>query len=516
LNREIPIELQRIVNKSLEKNRSDRYQTVTDVLKDLRHLEVKEFNQLSDGSGLQSSERQIKSIVVLPLKNNSNESEQEYFVDGMTEALTTSLAKIHTLKVISRASAMHYKTSDKKITEIARELYVDAVVEGSVFRVDKKVRITAQLIHVATDTHIWAENYDRDYKDILLLQSEVAQAIAREIRVKLTQNEKKRLKVINPVHPGAYDAYLKGRFHWYKLSPQDNQKALEYFSLALEKDPEFALAHSGVAMVWLVRGYWGTNPPHKIIPKANTSSLKAIEIDDTIEEAHDVRARILYYYYWDWVGAEREFKYSIQLNPNNADVHLFYSSFLRSMGREEEARSEAELGLELDPLNSFTQCYFVGHLLYLKQYDKAILHLRKILSSEHDSPFVHRYLWICYHQKKMYDEAIEAAKNYFSTMGMGEFSDIIGRGYANSDYKCAMGLLAKSMEKHWKTTYIQPIWIARLYAHARNNDRALDWLENAYNERDFLMPNLNTSTDWEVLHKEERFIKLLKKMNFPQ
>ncbi len=513
LNRNVPIELEKIVQKALAKNRSDRYQHVVDILKDLRCLEEKisrpEQKPLH-------AEKPIQSIVVLPLTNYSNDPEQEYFVDGMTEALITYLAKIHSLRIISRTSAMHYKATDKSIGEIAQELNVGAVVEGSVLRVGKRVRISAQLINAANDEHIWAENYDRDFKDILILQSEVARAIAREIKLKLTQKEKKHLIGIRPVNPEAYDAYLKGRFHWYKLSPQNVQQALEYFSLALKKDPKFALAYTGIAMVWLVKTYWGTIPPREAIPEAKSSVLEAIGIDNTLEEAHDVLARILFYYDWDWGSAEREFQHAIQLNPNKADVHLFYSSFLRSMGRGDEAMSEAKLGLELDPLNSFSQCHFVGQLLYLQQYDEAISELQKIISLEPDSPFAHRYLWICYHQKQMYNEAIEEAKNYYSALGFTDFIDTIDLGYADSDYEGAMNLLGNKLEAHLKISYIQPIWIARAYAYARNKKRAFEWLEKAYEERDFLMTNLNTSSDWEILREEEGFKSLISRMNLPR
>ncbi len=519
LNNRVPIELEGIVNKALAKNRSGRYLHMVNILLDLRCLVEKSSSQMSIPSvpkqRLQLAEKSIQSIVVLPLMNYSNDPEQEYFVDGMTEALTTYLAKFHSLKIISRASAMHYKETDKSIPEIAQELNVDAVVEGSVIREDKRVRITAQLIRAGTDAHIWAETYDRDFKDILFLQSEVAQAIAREIKIKLTQNEKKLFMGIRPVNPDSYDAYLKGRFHWYKLSPQNVQKALEYFSLALKKDPEFVLAQTGIAIVWMARGYWGTTPPNESMPKAKSLVLEAIEMDDSLEEAHDVLARILYFYDWEWDGAEREFKHAIQLNPNKADVHLFYSSFLRSMGRGDEAMSEAELGLALDPLNSFSQCFYVGQLLHMHQYDEAIEQLRNILKLEPDFPFAHRFLWICYHQKKMYDDAIEEAKNFFSAMGKSELTDAIVRGYSDSDYEGAMRFLAKTLEEDSKKTYIQPVWIARLYAHGGDKEGALDWLEKAYEERDFLMANLNTSTDWENLREEEAFKNLVSRMNFP-
>lgn len=512
LNNNVPIELERIAHKALAKNQSDRYQHMADILQDIRCLDEKIYGPKQE---LLGAEKPIQSIVVLPLSNKSNDPKQEYFVDGMTEALITYLAKIHSLRIISRASAMHYKSTEKSISEIAHELDVEAVVEGSVFRAGKRVRISVKLINAFNNELIWAENYDQDFKDILLLQSDVARAIARKIKLKLTQNEKENLLKSRLVNPEAYDAYLKGRFHWYKLSPQNVHQALEYFSFALKKDPKCALAYTGIAMVWIVKTYWGTTPPHEAILEAKASVLEAIRIDDTLEEAHDVLARVLYFYDWDWAGAEQEFRRAIEINPNKADVHLFYSSFLRSVGRGEEALSEAELGLELDPINSFTKCFHVGQLLYQHQFDEAISKLKGILLLEPGFPFVHRYLWICYHQKQMYDEAIREAKNFFSAAGRHKFSDIIDRGYVNSNYGIAMKLLAQKLEEEVKRCYIQPAWIARLYAHAGEKESALDWLEQAYQERDSLMVNLNTSTDWEILRDEERFKDLVKRMNFP-
>jgi serine/threonine-protein kinase len=308
---------------------------------------------------------------------------------------------------------------------------------------------------------------------------------------------------------------LKGRFHWYKLSPQNYQTALDYFSLALEKDPECALAYAGISMVWMARGYWGLIPPHESMPEAKSMALKAIELDDTLEEAHDALARILYFYDWDWAGAEKEFKQAIQFNPNKADVHIFYSAFLRSIGKGEQAMTESKIGLELDPLNFFSQSAYTGHLMYLQKYDEAILKLRKILILEPDCTFAHRYLWICYHQKQLYDDAIHEAQNFFAAVGKNEFSEILANAYSNSNYENALQLLAETFEEHRKSTYIQSAWIARLYSYSGDKDRALDWLETAYGERDALMTNLQSSNDWDILRYEERFKRLVNRMNFP-
>jgi len=519
LNNKVPLDLNRIVNKALDKNKSDRYQRVVDILLDFKSLDeqINRLKYLRSGTNLktQLAKNPIQSIVVNPLKNYSDNPEQEYFVDGMTESLTSYLAKFHSLRTISHTSAMHYKAKNKSISQMAQELNIDAVVEGSVLRVDNRVRISVQLINAATEEHLWVENYDREFKDILVLQSDIAKSIAKEINLKLTQKEKMYFEGIHSVNPESYDAYLKGRFHWYKLSPQNVQKALDYFSLSLKKDPESPLANTGIAIVEMAKAYWGYIPPRESMPKAKLLLLEAIKMDDTLEEAHDGLARILYFYDWEWKGAEKEFKCAIKLNPNKADAHLFYSSFLRSMGRGDEAMSEAKKGLELDPLNNFSHCHYVGQLMYQQKYDEAILQLTKIAKQESDSPFLHRYLWICFQQKHQYDDAIEAAKNYFSVSEKNKFSKTLSKGYLSKDYHGAMKLLADSMEKYSNESYVQPVWIARVYAYAKQKDKALGWLEIAYKERDSLMVNLNSSTDWEILKDEQFFKDVLNKMKFP-
>jgi tetratricopeptide (TPR) repeat protein len=410
---------------------------------------------------------------------------------------------------------MCYKTTDKSLPEIGEELNVDAVVEGSVLREGKRVQITVQLIHAATDTHLWAESYERDMQDVFILQGELVRAIAKEIRVTLTQQEEKRFAWVRPVNPEPYDNYLRGIFHYHKMSPEHYDKALEYLHLALDKDPNFALAYVGISGVWFTRTYWEVSPPKKSIQKAKSSVYRALELDDSLEEAHCILGVLKCYYDWDWNGAEREFRKAIHLNPNYAETHIYYVTFLQAMKRDEEATQEVKRGLELDPINYFSQSFFVGNLLHLRKYDESIVKLREILRLEPNFPIAHRYLWICYHQKQMYDKALEEAKMYFTTVGKNEIADLLESCNNEAGYQRIMNLTAKQMEKSSKQTAIRPLWIARFYAYAGKKDPALKWLRTAFEERDPILINLGVSRDWDSLRDDTRFKDLLRQMNLP-
>jgi TolB-like protein/Tfp pilus assembly protein PilF len=458
---------------------------------------------------------QITSIAVLPLENLMGDSEQDYFVDGMHDELIANLAKIGALTVISRTSVMQYKETRKPLPEIARELGVDTIIEGTVRRAGNQVRITVQLIEAATDKHLWAESYQRELRDVLALQSEVAQAIANEIRVTLTPEEQARLASARPVNPEAYEAYLKGRFHWYKITtPQDMETALEYFKLALEKDPDYALAYVGIGYVWGGRIALGVVPPREAWPKAKAAALKAMELDETLAEAHDILATVLTWFEWDWPGAEAEFQRAIELNPNYANARVFYSIFLTSIGRPQEGRAQIERALELDPLNSFFRGVYGVELMFMRQYDDAIAQVRKAHGTE---PHPHVYaLWVAFHQKRMYEEAVAEAKKYFAVLGHSEVAEALARGYAQGGYAGAMRRAAETLAARPKLSYVLPTQVAALYAHAGEKERALDWLEKAYQERDMYMVYLSVDPTWDSLRDDPRFQSLLRRMNFPE
>lgn len=455
-------------------------------------------------------------LAVLPFTDLSGHPDQDYFSDGLTEELLAQLGRLHPerLGVIARTSVMQYKGTSKAIDRIGQELGVDYVLEGSVRRAAERVRITAQLIQVSDQSHRWSDCYERDLGDVLLLQSEIAQAIAREIQVTVTTEGTRRLARARRVDSEAHEAYLKGRFHWYRLSRENLDMALDYFQLALEKDPSYALAHAGIAYVWLSRGDCGLMPARQAFPKVKAAVLKAIELDDTLAEVHELLANVRRLE-WDWNGAEREFERAVQLDPNLADGHFMYSDFLVSMGRSREATAEMERALELDPLNFFFHCFLGWHLVYLRRYDEAIAQLGTTLRTEPNFPAAHLGLWGAFHQKRMFYDAMAEARKFFDLLGDNELAESLGRGYVEAGYAGAMRLAAEELAARSARTHVPAVRIARLHAHAGEDDRALDWLEKAYEEHETPLVHLRVAWDWDELRGHVRFRNLLRRMNFP-
>ncbi|HET7207230.1 MAG TPA: protein kinase [Terriglobales bacterium] len=502
-----------IILKCLEKDAENRYQSAKELQVDLRRL-TSPRSAASAGVVVHKRIRskRIRSLAVLPLANFSHDPEQEYFADGMTEALICDLAKLRALKITSRTSVMHYKGSETPLPQIAAELNVDAVVEGSVMRVGSRVRITAQLIHAASDTHLWAESYEQDFEDVLLVQGEIARAIAREIQVAATPDEAGRLGRARRVNPDAYEAYLKGRFHWYKLSREHLDSAFKYFQVSLERDPRDPLAYAGIAAVWEARGDCGVVPPLEAFPKAKAAALKAIELDESLSEAHinlgNVRCSE-----WSWNEAEREYQRAIELTPNSAEAHFFLSDLLISQRRFDEWKVHIERALELDPCNSFLQCFFGWHLFYLNRCDEAIAELRKTLQLEPNFPAVHLRLWSAFHSKLMDEDAARAAKNFFAALGDEETVQALQRGYTSAGCSGAMRLAAETLSERSELNYVPPTQIARLYAHAGDKNNSLKWLERAYEERLPAMMHLTVDLDWSLLRGEPGFQDLVRRMN---
>src|SRR5437588_120444 len=339
---------------------------------------------------------QMRSLAVLPLENLSRDPEQEYFAEGLTEALITTLAKIGELRVISRTSAMQYKGVHKSLREIARELDVDAIVEGTVLRVGRRVRITAQLIDAPKETHLWAESYERDLRDVLTLQSEVAKAIAREVRVKTAPQEQAHLAQPHPVDPEAYEAHLKGRYHWNRRSGEALPKAVQYFQETIAKDPTFAAAYSGLADCLSVLGYWGLVPPDEGCGKAKGLAHKALEMDHSLAEAHPSLAFATMFYDFDFVTAEREFERSIDLNPRYGTAHQWFGLSLGFMGRYEEGFTEAKRAVRLDPHPMTFQ--ILGGILFFaaRRFNQAAEQFEKALETDARFAQAHSMLGLMY------------------------------------------------------------------------------------------------------------------------
>ena len=355
-----------------------------------------------------ASSEQIKSLAVLPLEDLSGEKDQDYFADGMTDELIASLAKIRQLRVISRTSAMAYKGTRKPLSEIAHELHVDAVVEGTVLRAGNRVRITAELVQVSTDRHLWAETYESELGNILTLQSHVASAIVNEIRINLTPEEQKRLATPRVVNAQAYEDYLKGRYYWNKRSEEGLVKAVDYYQLAAEKDPQYALAYAGLADCYDLLGTTiiGAMPATEAAPKARAAALKALAIDPSLVDAEITLASIRLNYDWDWHAAENGFKHTIELNPDQATAHQRYSLYLSAMGRSTESLAEIQRAHDLDPLSLSINFSLAWRLYLARQYDQAIQQSRSTIDLDPNFVLAHLALGQTYEQKGEFEMAI--------------------------------------------------------------------------------------------------------------
>jgi TolB-like protein/predicted Ser/Thr protein kinase len=453
----------------------------------------------------------VQSLAVLPLENLSGDKEQEYFADGMTEELITNLAKIGALKVISRTSMMQYKGTKKPLPQIAKELNVDAVIEGSVLREGGQVRITAQLIQASTDQQLWAESYQREMRGVLALQGEIASAIADKVRAAVTPTERARLTSARPVNPEAYEACLKGMQSWYKVTPQDIDSALEYFELALKNDPNYAAAYAGIAMVWLGRQQMGWTAAREAGPKAKAAALKAIELDSTLAQAHYSMASVKLLCEWDWAGAEVEFKRAIELNPNYPDARAHYSLYLMIMKRPEKGMAEIQRALELDPLNVWFLAIYGADLESAGRDDEAIVQFRKALRTSPDFPGAHWELSAILFRKAKYEESLAEMKAYYA--GDREMEEALTQGYAQSGYRGAMRRAADTLTGRGRKSYVLPCDVAGLYAWAGEKAQALAWLEKGFEVRDPNMPYVSVVPDYDTLRSDPRFQDLLRRMN---
>ncbi len=542
LNVEVPSGLETIIAKLLEKDRNRRYRSAKELRLDLEHLRgVSDAGQPAPRAGLGWAARsrpeqprgsvsmswwerllgavrpkRIRSLAVLPLENLSRDPEQDYFADGMTEALISTLAQIGSLKVISRTSVLRYKGTDKPLPQIARELNVDAVVEGSVLYAGDQLRITAQLIHAATDRHLWAKSYERDITNVLRLQSEVAQAIAKEIMIKLTPRERACLTCARTVKPEAYEAYLKGRYYWNKWTTEGYQKGTEYFELAIAKDPGYAPPYAGLADTYSTLGIYGILPPKEAFTRAKTAARKALEIDDALGEAHTSLALIRFFFDWDWFGAEEEFQRAIKLNPSHAMAHTAYAFCLIAMGRLEEARREVRRAQELDPLSLLVAVALADYYYCVGDYDKATGQARKMLEMDPNFWPGHSALGWAYEHKAMHEEALAELQKAADLSG-GNIRTMAGLGYAQaiSGRKGEAMKVLDKLKELAKLGQVTSSYISMVYIGLGENNLAFEWLGRAYEERAPWLIWLKVDGVFDPLRSDPRFQDLLHRMNFP-
>ncbi|HEX4593403.1 MAG TPA: winged helix-turn-helix domain-containing protein [Bryobacteraceae bacterium] len=432
----------------------------------------------------------IRSLAVLPLANLSGDPSQDFFADGVTEELTTDIAKTAALRVISHTSVLRYKDAKKSLPEIAGELHVDAVVEGAVLRSGDRVRITAQLIRAQNDAHLWAETYERDLKDILALQDEVARDMAGEIKIKLAAIGG-LARPARAVNPEAHDEYLKGRYEWNKRNPASLARALEFFQRAVEKDAADPAAYAGLADTYAILGVAGYDwlPISEAMAKAKAAALKAIEIDDTLSEAHSSLAFVTYSYDWNWHEGEKEFKRALALNPSNAVAHQWYSEYLCDLGRWPEGIAEAETAVALDPNSLIIQENLARPYYYSRQLDRAIEYSKKTLDLDPNFAVSHLRLGRAYAGKGMFAEAAAEFQRFAdlvggSTLATASLANIRARA---GDRKTALRLAAE-LKAAAAGKPVPAYQFAIVYAGLGDVDQAIKWLEGAYRERnDFLL-----------------------------
>jgi TolB-like protein/DNA-binding winged helix-turn-helix (wHTH) protein/Tfp pilus assembly protein PilF len=455
----------------------------------------------------------IQSLAVLPLVNLSGDPGQEYFADGMTEALITELAKAGPLRLISRTSVMQFKGARMALPDIAKALHVDAIVEGSVVRSGDRVRVTAQLIQAASDRHLWANTYESQLGNLLELQDRIARTIAHEVGVKLTGEQLARLTGASGVNWEAYENYLQGRYYWNKRTEEGETKGLEYFERASRKDPNFAPAYAGIADSYIVLAHHGHVSANDAYRNAKTAALKANQLDGTSAEAHTSLGLVAHAFEWNWPAAEREFKAAIQLNPNYATAHHWYSHYLVSMGKLDEAIRELRQARDLDPL-SFPINIFLGMTLFYSHQEAAALaqfHNTEIILPGYAE--VHGHIANVYEQEKRFDEAVTEKEQ--ALVLAHKSAAALKQAYATSGYP---GVLREEL-KHWNQEAeigVPPdLERAHLYTRLGERDRAFLFLEKAYEQRDPWLLNLKVDPAWETIRTDGRFQDLVRRIGLP-
>lgn len=458
------------------------------------------------------SKNQIRSLAVLPLDNLSGDESQNYFADGMTDELITDLAQIGALRVVSRTSVMQYKNSRKPLPQIARELNVDAVVEGSVLRAGQQVRITAQLIHAPADEHLWAHSYEGDLRDTLALQKKVARAIAEQIRIELTPREQAALKSARTVDPVAYEAYLRGRFFWNKRTAESLKKAIDYFNQAVEKDPKYAEAYAGLADSYALAGDWQYSlmAPKDALPKAKAAATKALELDDSLGEAHASLGFSIDLFDWDWPAAEREFRRAIELSPGYATAHHWYSWHLAVQRRNDEAIAEIKKALALDPLSLIVNADLAEELLIAHRYQDSIQQARKTIEMDPNFAVAHYVLGQALVQTHVYEEGIAELETAVKLSGRSPIcTSHLAYAYAVSGRRDDALRILNELKKGSTGSANAPE-LALAYVGVGDNQEALNWLENAYEDR--FNPSILLRPCFDPLRSTPRFQDLMRRM----
>jgi serine/threonine protein kinase/Tfp pilus assembly protein PilF len=543
---DISSQFQEVVDRALQKDPDKRYQTINDVLTELKSIQKQEESERKQSQSgrmtkTTSTRKKVivsgglfiliialtllftlfkrsgpsyvlnKSIAVLPFKNLSDNKEDEYFSDGITEDILTQLSKISDLNVISGTTIMQYKNTKKSIREIGKELNVGVILEGSIRHSEDRIRISSQLIDAREDRHLWADTYDREMKDVFAIQSDVAKHIAAAMRTELSPTERERIERIYTKSTEAYRLYLKGRFYWNKRTDPDLQKAIDYFNQAIEKDTDYALAYQGLADSYLLLPQHGL-AARENFNKAQQAAVNALKLDSTLAEVHAVLGA-LKASQSEWGAAENEFKRAIELNPSNPTVHHWYSMFLLSLGRLNESNTEARRAVELDPLSLIINLNLGMNLFYLRQFDQAVDQCHKAIDLDPYFPWSYYVMGSVAEARGKFDEAAmqyqkarTLAHNDLTMLGE------IGRSYARAGKKDEAMKILKELQDHLKQGYSVSFAIANVYLGLGNREETFNWLEKSLQDDIDIYMDIRNSPIWDSIRTDQRFITLMKKI----
>ena len=506
LNPDLPSELILIIQKALEKSRELRYQNASDLLADLKRLR---HDSTVMKEKRQPSGREI-SIAVLPFVSMSPDPENEYFSDGLTEEIIASLSKIRSFKVTSRTSAMRYKGTNKRLQEVANELHVQYVLEGGVRKQGNNLRITAQLIDALPDSHLWAEKYRGTMEDVFEIQEKVAEEIAETLRVKLSPDEAADLRKRSTESSEAYQLYLEGRFHWHKRTEDSLKKSIEYFQRAIQTDQGFAPAYMGLADSYNFLVFFSFLAPREAIPHSRSAALKALGIDNDLAEAHSSLAWALHYYDWNWLEAEKEYKKAIQLKDNYSLTHQFYSDYLLSMERIEEAIKETERSIELDPF-SLPNNAAMGHAFKLgRRYENAITQFQKTIELDEYFPGAHLFIGETYLFTGQYQLAIPHLKRADSLFHSSVLSlSYLGYAFALMGKIEEVNQILRQLDELSKEHYVDSFLQAIIHVGLGDKERAFEWLLKGYEERSHWLVFLKVDPKLDPIRSDTRYQKLI-------